>query len=106
MRAWSADLYKKMKQYLGRDFWQEVVDQKPDLDIVPPTPKKKEVCMEEFMASVMLSLSKYEECMNQHDYYETEARLTSNPFKRIIFKYLAEDWKRKALNLKIAEVLG
>lgn len=48
--------------------------------------------------------NKYQEYMDNHDFYETEARETTNPFKRMIFKYLAADWKKKALNLKIAEV--
>ena len=51
-------------------------------------------------------MSRYEKYMSQHDFYETEARLTSNPMKRMIFRYLAAEWKKKALNLKIAEVIG
>ena len=50
-------------------------------------------------------MTRYEQYMNNHDFYESEAIKTSNPVKRMIFRYLAEDWKRKALNLKIAEAL-
>ena len=50
-------------------------------------------------------MTRYAQYMDNHDFYETEARLTTNPVKRMIFKYLASDWKKKALNLKLAEVL-
>ena len=57
LAAGSPGLYRNIKDFIGRDFWQEVVQQKPELDeIVPPEPKKKELCMEEFMANVMLDL--------------------------------------------------
>ena len=50
-------------------------------------------------------MTRYEDMMNQHDFYETEARETKDPIKEKIFRHLAEDWKRKALNLKIEEAL-
>lgn len=53
----------------------------------------------------MKGMTRYEDMMNQHDFYETEARLTRNPFKKMIFKYLAADWKDKAMNLNIEEAL-
>lgn len=49
--------------------------------------------------------NKYIEYMDNHDFYETEAnKHHNNPFKWAIFKYLAADYKKKALKLKIAEV--
>ena len=46
-------VYNKIKDYLGRDFWQDVAG-KPEMEIVPPEPKAPD--MAEFMAGVLIGL--------------------------------------------------
>jgi len=46
--------YKNIKDYVGRDFWQELADQKPEMEIVPPEPKAPD--MAEFMAGVLIGI--------------------------------------------------
>ena len=48
-------------------------------------------------------MTRYEDLMNQHDFYETEARLTQDPIKEKIFRALSTEYKDKALALTIAE---
>lgn len=53
----------------------------------------------------MIGITRYEDLMNQHDFYETKARETKSMIKKKILRHLAEDWKQKALNLTIAEAM-
>ena len=50
-------------------------------------------------------MTRYEDLMNQHDFYETAARLEKNPIKEKIFRALAREYKEKAMNLTMAEAL-
>ena len=51
-------------------------------------------------------MSKYEEMMDQRDFYQSEAlRFKDDPEKSAAFTMLAEDWEKKARNLKIEEAL-
>ena len=53
-------------------------------------------------------MTRYEDLMNQHDFYETEAnhaKESKDLVKYKIFKALAKEYKDKALNLTIAEAL-
>lgn len=50
-------------------------------------------------------MTRYEDLMNQHDFYETAAREETNPVKEKIFRALAKEYKDKAQNLTIAEAL-
>lgn len=46
-------------------------------------------------------MTKYEELMNQKDFYESEARRL--PDKADVFRLLAEQYERQALSLTIEE---
>lgn len=50
-------------------------------------------------------MSIYQKYMDNHDYYETEARETKDSLKKQIFTLLARFWKKKALSLKLEEAL-
>lgn len=50
-------------------------------------------------------MTRYEDLMNQHDFYETEANNTTDPIKEKIFRALATEYKDKAMNLTIAEAM-
>ena len=50
-------------------------------------------------------MTTYQKYMENHDYYETEAREAKDSFKRQIFTLLARFWKKKALSLKLEEAL-
>ena len=50
-------------------------------------------------------MSRYQRYMDNHDFYETEAREARDPLKEKIFRILATFWKKKALSLKIEEAL-
>ena len=57
------------------------------------------------LLGVVVAMTTYQEYMDQHDFYETEARLTKNPLKYKIFKALAKEYKDKALSLTIEEAM-
>ena len=53
-------------------------------------------------------MTRYEDLMNQHDFYETEAREAKerrDRTKEKIFSALAREYKQKALSLPISEVM-
>ncbi len=49
-------------------------------------------------------MTRYEDLMNQHDFYETAARLEKNPLKKKIFRALAKEYKDKAMALPLSEM--
>ena len=50
-------------------------------------------------------MSIYQKYMDNHDYYEREAKDAKDMLKKQIFTLLARFWKKKALALKIEEAL-
>ena len=50
-------------------------------------------------------MSRYQRYMDNHDYYETEAREAKDVIKQQLFRILATFWKKKALSLKIEEAM-